>query len=143
MTVAQAVRTRLLACSAVTTLVGQRVYKDILPEQATLPAVRVQRISQVEDEHLRGVGGMNTSRVQIDSIAATKADAEALDAAVAGDGRGDDATGVLGWFGSFGSPAFEVDAILPIDVRDTYEPDEHRQFRVMRDVRVFWKQMTA
>lgn len=139
MTEAEAVRARLLDCAPVTALVGQRVYKDVLPQKPTLPCVRVQRISQVRPWHLRGPVGVNVSRVQADSIALTKADAEAVDAAIVGDGLGPDASGLVGWSGALGSPAFEVLFVEPETVRDDYEAEELRQFRVSRDVLVHWR----
>jgi hypothetical protein len=131
MTAAEVVRDRILAVSAATGLVGARVYTDLLPQSPTLPAVRVQRIDEFESAHLRGAGGPYRARVQVDAVATTLAGAFALDAAMHGDGAG---SGLSGWSGNTsGSPAIWVWSILPIDVRDDYDAEELRQFRVMRD----------
>lgn len=140
MTVAEAVRERLLACDDVTALVGQRVWKDVLPPKPTLPAVRVQRISQVEPMHHRGPVGLNVARVQVDSVATKKDQAEEIDAAVNGDGRGSYASGLRGWIGSVGSPGMEIVAVLPAGVRDAYSDAEFRQWRVMRDFMVHYRE---
>lgn len=66
MTVEQAVRTKLLATSGVTTLVNQRVWMQTLPQQPTLPAVRLQLIDEVPEAHLRGVDDLMPARVQVD-----------------------------------------------------------------------------
>ena len=140
MTVAEAVRERLLDCAAVTALVSTRVWKDVLPQKPTLPAIRVTRISQVEPMHMRGPVGVNVARVQVDSIATTKASAEAIDEAVNGDGLGAGATGARGWVGSLGSPAFDICAVLPAGVHDSYTDAEFRQWRVTRDFMVHYRE---
>lgn len=137
MTVDQAVRARLLVVTPLTTLVSTRIYTVILPQNPTLPAVRVQRISQVEPMHLRGPVNLYRARVQVDAVATTKAGADAVDAAVQGDGLGDVATGLKGWMGTISG--FVVRAVLPIDVRDGYDADELKQFKVMRDFWVFFE----
>ena len=55
MTVEGAIVSRLKADSAVSAIVGSRVYRLKLPQQPTLPAIRLQRVSRVEYEvSLRG-----------------------------------------------------------------------------------------
>jgi len=133
MTVAAAIRARLLDLAPVTALVSARVYVLRLPQSPALPAVRVQQIDAVDPFHFRGPNGLSRARVQVDSVGDTVAEAEAVDAAVYGDGLGSDATGLAGWFGALGSPAFVIDAILPIDVRQLIDPEELNQVRVSRD----------
>jgi hypothetical protein len=140
-TAVTAIRARLLTVSAVTALVAARVYVELLPQESTLPAIVVRLVDQHEPMHLRGPVGVNQSRVQVDAIATTKAGADALDAAVHGDGLGTGASGLLGWIGSLGSPAFEVLAVAPLDRLDGYEAVEVKAFRVMRDYRVTWRQL--
>lgn len=140
MTVTEAVCERLKACAPVTALVSQRVWKDVLPQKPTLPAVRVQRISQIEPMHQRGPVGLNVARVQVDSVATTKSAAEEIDAAVNGDGLGSYASGLRNWIGSVGSPGFEIVAVLPAGVRDAYTDAEFRQWRVMRDFMVHYRE---
>lgn len=136
MTVVEAVRDRLLAISALTAIVGQRVYSHLFPENAVAKSVRVQRIGTIEDAHLRGASGVARARVQVDSIANSLADAYAIDEAVHGHGDGS----ALGyWKGDIGSPAFSVLAVLPADVRDVYEPPPVEKYRVMRDYFVWFR----
>lgn len=140
MTVEQAIRTRLLSLSAVTDLVGSRITVDIMHEEPTLPAICVTRVSEVRGQHLRGPDGINESRVQVDSVAASKAEVEAVDAAVDGDGLGEQASGLRGWAGSTGSPGLEITAILPIGAQTIYTAQQIRQWKIARDYRVFWRQ---
>jgi hypothetical protein len=132
-TVDEALRDRLLSLTPVTALVSTRIYCLILPQAFNPPAIRIQRISQLEDMHLRGPVNVFRARVQVDSIGLTRSSAEAVDAAVQGDGLGSYATGLKGFKGPIGSPAFVIRAILPADVREFYDAEELRQFKVMRD----------
>lgn len=131
MTAAEVVRTRLLALSAVTAIVGQRVRTLILAQNETLPAIRVQRISESEPMHLRGSSGLQRARVQVDSYASTFAAARSLDAAVHGDGAG---SGLCAFTGVVGSA--NVRSIVPMNVQDLYEKDEREFYRVSRDYEV-------
>lgn len=128
MTAAEAVLRHLLTVSAVTALVGSRVYNQLLPQSPTLPAVVVQDISQLEGAHLRGADGVFRTRVQIDVYAKTKASADAVDEAIHGDGAG---SGLAFFTGTAGD--LQIDVIRPEAKRDGFEPGELRQFRVMRD----------
>lgn len=56
-----AVRTALLACTGVTTLVSTRVYAD-LPPNVTLPAISVEIVSDIPDEQ---VPDLWTARVTV------------------------------------------------------------------------------
>lgn len=139
MTVVEAVRERLLACAGVTALVSTRIWKDLLPQKPTLPAVMVAEVSLDEPWHARGPVGMDTARVQVDAYASVKADADDIAEAVRGDGLGGSATGLAGWFGSVGSPSFEIVAVLPIGRRHNYFNQELRQWVVMRDYMVTYR----
>ena len=129
---------RLEAISAVTTLVSTRIYQGLFPENPTFPAIRVQRISENEFMHARGTAGLFRTRVQIDSVS-NAADAvgvaQSVDAVVRGDGA---TTGLIGWRGTVAG--VEIESILPAGVREEYDPEERRQYRVMRDVFVTWVQ---
>lgn len=133
MTVDTAIRARLLSLATVTALVNQRVFTVILPQGVTLPAIRVSRIGQDEPMHFRGPINMFRARVQVDSVGLTKAQVDAVDAAVQGDGLGSNATGLKGFKGEIGSPPMTIHAIIPADVRDLYDPEELRQYRVSRE----------
>ena len=133
MTVDTAIRARLLTLTSVTDLVNQRIFTVILPQGVTLPAIRVSRIGQDEPMHLRGPINAFRARVQVDSVGRTKAEVDAVDAGVQGDGLGSDATGLKGFKGTIGSPPMTIHAILPADVRDLYDPEELRQYKVSRE----------
>lgn len=140
MTVAEAVADRLLSLSAVTALVSTRVYVFKIPQSERRPLIRVQRITDQQDMHLRGSVGLLASRVQVDSYAAEAsgvdpyAVARSIDEAVHGDGAG---SGLCGFQGGIGSPAFEIAAILPISVREEYDPEESRVVRFLREYEVW------
>lgn len=140
MTVDTAIRERLISLTSVTSLVQDagatwpRIYTVILPQGVKLPAIRIQRIGQIEEMHLRGPINVFRARVQVDSVGATKAQADEVDAAVQGDGLGSNATGLKGFKGTIGtSPPFVIHAILPADIRDGYDAEELRQYKVQRD----------
>lgn len=109
MTVTEAVRDRLLSLSAVTDIVGQRVYNLMFPQNFTRPAIRVERVTDIPGAHLRGMG-LWDARVQVYCVAASKAQVDAIDAAVFGDGAG---SGLAFWKGGIGSPPFQVDLCQP------------------------------
>ena len=127
------VRDRLLAVSAVTDLVSTRVYAGFLPQSPTLPAVLVQRVGEVQTAHLRGGQQLRPTRVQVTSVATSRAGAVAVDEAIEGDGAG---SGLSHWSGSTGSPAVTVRWTEPAGVREGYDPGELRQYRIDRDYRV-------
>lgn len=137
MTVAQAVQSRLLSLTAVTALVGQRI-RVLKFRQGDTQAIRVQRIDDIERMHLRGAIGLITSRVQVDSIALEASQADpyatvtAIDAALHGDGAG---SGLSGYTGDIGSPAFHIASILPVSVQELYDLDT-KLVRIMREYRV-------
>lgn len=129
MDVAALVRARVLQITGVTTLVGQRVYTGPRwPQSVTVPAVRVHQMSPQESSQLKGSSGMIKARVQVDSLATTRAAAIALDALIDGDGAG---SGLNHWSGTIGS--VQVKVIEPADMNEGFEPDEIQQYKVMRD----------
>lgn len=143
MTSAEIVRLRLLAVSAVTALVGTRVYTLALPQSPTLPAIRVQQISGVEGGHFRG--GLNhfDDRVQVDIIetftSGSYDSAEAIDQAIMGDRAG---SAIAFWSGSIGtSPDDVVISVISPETQahptvDTLEP---KQLRFSRDFMVRYR----
>lgn len=138
MTPAEAVRARILEISAVTALVGSRVYSNIFPQSPTWPAVRVQDIGQNEDLHLRGAVGCIRGRVQVDVVSGVRSGVSALSEAkevmalIHGDGAG---SGLNAWTGSLGSPATQVDLIEPVDYRERFEAEEIKAWMISRDYR--------
>jgi len=102
----QAILERILALSAVTALVSDRVFMLKLRQGETLPAVRVQLIDEGESQHLRGGAGIFQSRIQVDVYAAedTGGDPYASASEIALAIQGDDAgSGLSGWRGFSGS----------------------------------------
>lgn len=142
MTVEDAVVARLLTLSAVTALVSTRVYLDKLPQSPTYPCVRVQQIDEQQAPHLRGALSLRTARIQVDAFAQERsgvspyAMAQAVADAVHG---GDDGTGLSGWAGEIGSPAFTIHASARVDRRRSYDPDELRVVTVSQDYQVSYR----
>lgn len=134
MTGAELVRTRLLALSAVTALVSTRVYLFAIPATSLFPAIRVQRISEVQSAHLRGVGAVMQERVQVDAFADTLSAALAIDAAAQGAGNG---TALSGFTGTVSGES--VLSVRPVAVRENFDPAEQQRYRVSRDYMVTWK----
>jgi hypothetical protein len=141
MTVEGAIVSRLKADSAVSAIVGSRVYRLKLPQQPTLPAIRVQRVSRVEYEgHLRGRSGRFRSRIQIDAFA-SEYDSQnpdplgtqdalmtAIDNAIVGKA-----------FDSGDSPpTIQVWVVLSANAYEEYEAGELRQVRGPQDYFVTW-----
>jgi hypothetical protein len=145
-TVVEAVRERLLAVTAFTAIVDERVYPLILPQSPTLPATRVQQIDRDDPMHLRGTIGLISSRVQVDHFAKASSGvdpyAKAHDMANAARGTFDSgaATGLAGWQGTIGSPvAIAVGMIRLLDEREEFVPDELHEVRVSQDYLVVWR----
>jgi len=126
-------RLRILSLAAVSALVSTRVYTGMLPQSVTLPAVLVQFISDAPTSHLRGGNSLRQTRIQVTSVATTRAEATALDAAIAGSGDG---TGLAYWSGGIGSPEVQVRLAEPLGAIEEFVGGELRQFRVIRDYRV-------
>lgn len=76
------VRARLLANSTVSAIVGTRVDWMARPQNAALPAISLQTVSDSRPDHLKGFDGARETRVQCDCWAATYAAALALARAV-------------------------------------------------------------
>lgn len=136
MTIAPAVVERLEDVGAVTTLVSDRIYQGVLPQDPVLPAIRVQRIGEVVTLHLRGSSNMFKERIQVDSVSDSAdpiGEAQSIDSAVFGDGSG---SSLVGWTGEING--YHIHCVEPIAAREEYDAEELRQYRVMRDVFVTW-----
>lgn len=139
MTVIQAVCARLSSVSAVSALVGTRVWAMILPQEPTFPCVRVSLVDDVPTMHLRGVDQVMRARVQVDAVTDTRtsddpyAVAHNVASAVFGGFSAGSALGLAGWSGTVGSPGLEILAIVPDAEREQYLGDELRQVWVTRD----------
>lgn len=135
---------RLKADNAVAALVSTRVYRLKLPQQPTLPAVRVQRISRVEDQaHLRGRSGLFRTRIQIDAIA-NEIDAlnpdplgteETLSKAI------DDALVAKAFDDAGSPPSIRVWLICQANAIEEYDANELRQVKGSQDYFVTWSRV--
>lgn len=67
-----AVRTYLLTKTAITDLIGQRMYTDALPQSATIPAVAMSTVSETYEHALEGLAGPVATRIQFECYATTR-----------------------------------------------------------------------
>ena len=137
MTVEEAVAEHLSAWPAVSALVGTRVYQLLIPQSATLPAVRVQVVDEPLGYHLRGRDGARRARVQIDSYAdGSVGDAYSTAAQLSEAIEDALSNGVV----TVGSPAsVMLTGSLMIDRRSLFEPGELRQVRMLQEFIVWSK----
>lgn len=150
MTVEEAVLARVMALPAVQALTADRWWLTMYPQRPTLPAGRVQLIDDPSGYHLRGPEGTRRARVQVDTqvddasaaglnlnpyaVLTTLADA------IEGDGEGPNASGLSGWYGDLGSPAFLVRGCFQIDRRGPrFDPEELKTLTMSLDYHVWWK----
>lgn len=134
----EAVADRIMALN---TSAGSRVWMLKLPQQPTLPAVRVQLVDDPEDYHLRGGSAHGRARVQVDAYAAedSGADPYAVANALAEEINGDDAgSGLSGAYWDTGSPTFRITGAFRLDRSVDYDPDERRLVRVRQDFAVHY-----
>lgn len=80
--IGEALRTKLLSYSTLSSLIGQRMYPDVLVEGATLPAVVYYVISTQRDHMLSGVGKSAHARVNIECYARTRSTCNAISKAI-------------------------------------------------------------
>ena len=76
------IRSITLADASVSALVGSRMYSDILPQKATMPAITYEVVDTIANEHLTGIADVAQARIQINSVAKTRSEAIALADAV-------------------------------------------------------------
>jgi hypothetical protein len=133
---AATVRLRLLDIGAVTSLVGARVTTGQIPQSTPLPAIFVQRVGEVQRSHLRGGESMIMVRVQVTSLAVTRAGVVDLDEAVQGNGA---TTGLSNWAGTVGSPSVAVRWMQPAGVDEKFESGAQQRYRVDRDYLVHYR----
>lgn len=77
-----ALRTRLLANAPLAQLVSKRIDWMIRPQQAALPALVLQTISDGRPQHYKGFQALRSTRVRADTWAMTYAAARAVSEAV-------------------------------------------------------------
>jgi hypothetical protein len=91
--VADSLRSYLVANAGVLALVSTRIYPDIVPQNATLPAVAISKISTRHDHTLSNFAGLAHCRLQIDCYSVTRLQANSVAEAVR-------ASGIVGVKGS-------------------------------------------
>lgn len=143
---------RLESLSAVTSVVGSRMYALKAPQSPTTPYLRVQRISSPIDQHLRGPQYPAAFRFQVDCCSAETSGgdplgtAQDLSAAVIGDGLGPGASGLFGWIGTLGGSPTTI-AVQNVELLHAGErehfPDELRLDRVRTDFLFHWSPMSS
>jgi hypothetical protein len=136
MTITDAVCRWLLEAPAVAAMVGARVYQLKLPQQPTLPAIRVQLIAEPARYHLRGVVNAWEALVQVDAYAnefdpaypdpydRVQTLAAVIDETVSGQTTTLDTIAIVGCF---------RDSRMPL-----YEPQALREARILQDYRCIY-----
>jgi len=140
MTLAEALRDRLLTLPPVASLVGARIYTLKFPQSFTPPALRLHEIDRVSTMQLRGDQRVRRSRVQIDAVEAEAHGdpydlAHELADAVRGELTSSGATGLVGFRGVVSG--LVIEAILGDDRREAYDSDAH-MVRVEQDFLVWF-----
>ena len=148
MTLGDAVKERLLAMAPLVSLVGQRVFETVLPQNEKRAAVRYYVIGNAHPIHQRGPVNHYWNRVGVDSYVPIGGidplgEVQAVAAAVMGDGLGPTATGLKGWSGLLGgSPqqihVFGVEVIRGEDSGHV-EMEEQRRLVVRQEFRIHWR----
>lgn len=105
-------RTYLLTLSAVTTLVGQRIYVDEIPQLADgeeqtdiFPCIVFTVMNETEQTDLDGDGGLVLGQIQIAALSGMKSVARSICEAVRINGT-NPGTGLAGYTGTVGTASF-------------------------------------
>lgn len=126
---------------AMATSAGARVYQLILPQAPTLPAIRVQQISDQAVPHLRGGGSsQRRARIQVDAYARVSSGVDPYTQAtdLAEEIIGDDAgSGLAGFTGTVSG--MDIASIQLFDRQAMYEGDELKLVRVRMDFFVWYR----
>ena len=80
--VAESIRAWLLDHSIVTDLVANRIYPDMLPQNPTLPAVVMTKLSVRHDHQLSDLAGLAHARVQFDCYSLSRGEANGVAEAI-------------------------------------------------------------
>ncbi len=128
---------RLVDDTAVSTLVNDRVYQLVLPQGATLPAIRVQLIDDPQTKHLRGPNGLTAARVQVDAYdeEGSGHDPYTVVASVA------EAVNTALVMEPFEIGAVQVQCATRVDKRAMHDADELNIVRILQDYIVWSKPM--
>lgn len=138
MTVEAAVIARLRATSAVTDLVGTRIRNLRLRQDETLPAIRVQKIADPQDKHLRGPHKITRAVVQVDVYhqEASGVDAHGIANTIAAA-----VTNAL-VFEPFTIDDRKIANVVRTNEFPTYDADERRQPRIFQQYSV-WSELVS
>lgn len=147
MTLGDGIKERLLAMSPLTTLVSDRVFELVVPQNVRAKSVRFLVLGAPRPTHIRGPVNQHVNRVQVDTYVPIGgidplAEANAIAAAVMGDGLGEQATGLHGWEGYVGGSPAQLhifDVKVTEDGQASLEMDEQRRVRVRQEYRVHWR----
>lgn len=124
MTIGTALRTHILADASIAALVASRVYPLRLPQfkpspAVNLPAIVLQRISEIRFAHLRGAEALARPRFQVDCWATTHDGATTLGALVR-----QRLNGYAGEWADTASPPTTVRVVVLFDTaQDLFEED--------------------
>ncbi len=124
----QGIHDLLLADTAVSGLIGNRLYPLMLPEAAMFPAASYQLISAIEQYTLDGPLGLTQARLQIDAWGQTYGSAKILAAAIHAVLNGYD--GTL----DEGTAVFEIERD---QATDGFDPNS-RLYRVQSDFMILY-----
>lgn len=80
--VVSAVRSFLLGRSAVTDVIGQRMYLDVLKQKATLPAATIYKTSEEHDHLISRRSGFVKTRLKIECFSLSRLTSNALAEAI-------------------------------------------------------------
>lgn len=126
------------------TSAGTRVYMLKLPQNVTLPAVRVQVIDDPGDYHLRGGSRPQVARVQVDAVAQEASGVGAYEVAlqladeINGDDLGSGLSGAI-WSAAGSPTSLDVIGAFRVDRQPMYDPEELRQVRIRQDYSIHYR----
>ena len=120
--------TQLVGTTALTDLVGTRVYPSVLPQGVTLPAVTFQRVGTTPTNGSTGGGDVSWARFQLTGYAVTYLAARGVADAVRG--------ALRGWQSSTGTP--NIDMVTYQGEYDLPEPPESGQDNYIHGVAQDW-----
>lgn len=124
--------TRLNAVTALTDLVGTRIYRKQRPRGSALPCVVYYRITSSVVNHAAGVTATRHARVQVDSQADLESEARTLADAVA--------TALSGWSDPGGTPSISMCHQMS-DADLSEEPDHGTdvpRYRISQDYELWY-----
>lgn len=135
-----AIKERLLATSAVTALVEQRVYRVVIPQHEDRAAIRIQQIDELTSYHLRGETQPAVTRVQVDFYDSESSGGNPLTIATTGAAAVHDAlSGEI--FEAGTPPAIQISGCFRKDRGEIYEPGVIRAVGIRQDYEVHYRSL--